>query len=203
MSSLLRHSYWYLRHGQTDWNAKNLSQGRTDIPLNTTGLAQAVTAGNALAKHWDELEYPITQIISSPLGRARHTAETVRDILKEKKGLNLPLELDDGLREVCFGEEEKQPMGSWYDEWILGNFTPKGAEPFFKLCQRSSDAVNRSIRKAKNGQVLIVAHGGIFRSLRYMMGLKPNVRLANAQPLCAIPPAAGQKAWQLQPVDLD
>lgn len=203
MSSLLCHPYWYLRHGQTDWNAKNLSQGRTDIPLNTTGLAQATTAGNALVKQWDHLQYPITQIISSPLGRARRTAEIVRDLIKEKKGITIPMELDDGLREVCFGVEEQQPMGPWYDQWVLGKFTPEGAESFFELCQRSSEAVNRSIRKAKKGQVLIVAHGGIFRSLRYMMGLKPNVRLANAQPLCAIPPVAGQKAWQLQPIDLD
>lgn len=203
MAFLLKRPYWYLRHGQTDWNARNLSQGRTDIPLNPVGIAQATAAGNALAAHWDTLEHPITHIVSSPLGRARSTADRVRAILQEKKGVTLPMELDDGLKEVCFGVEEKQPMGPWYDEWILGKCTPEGGEPFMELCRRVSDAVNRAISKTDKGQVLIVAHGGIFRSLRYLMGLKPNVRLANAQPLCVCPPAQGDKAWSLHPVSLD
>ena len=34
-------AFWYLRHGETDWNARNVSQGAIDTPLNETGLAQA------------------------------------------------------------------------------------------------------------------------------------------------------------------
>ena len=37
-------AFWFLRHGETDWNAQNLSQGNVDIPLNETGLAQARSA---------------------------------------------------------------------------------------------------------------------------------------------------------------
>ena len=37
-------AFWFLRHGETDWNAANLSQGRTDVPLNDRGLAQAAAA---------------------------------------------------------------------------------------------------------------------------------------------------------------
>ena len=36
--------FWYLRHGETDWNAQGLSQGSIDIPLNPTGLEQARSA---------------------------------------------------------------------------------------------------------------------------------------------------------------
>ncbi|WP_264817893.1 histidine phosphatase family protein, partial [Acidomonas methanolica] len=49
---LLARPYWYLRHGQTDWNARDLSQGRTDVPLNATGEAQAVAAAQRVARHW-------------------------------------------------------------------------------------------------------------------------------------------------------
>lgn len=203
MSALLTRPYWYLRHGQTDWNARNLSQGRTDIPLNTVGLSQAVAAGNAIANHWNELELPITQIISSPLGRARKTAEMTADIIHKKVGVNLPIELDDGLKEVCFGVEEAKPMGPWYDDWIAGTFTPEGGEPFAVLSNRVAEAVNRSMCKAENGTVLIVAHGGIFRALRYLMGLKANVRLPNAQPMCARPPEQGAKAWELHALPLE
>ena len=40
--------FWFLRHGETDWNARMLSQGRVDIPLNSVGLAQAGRAAEAL-----------------------------------------------------------------------------------------------------------------------------------------------------------
>mgnify|MGYP003704279353 CR=1 FL=1 len=39
--------FWFLRHGETDWNAQGLSQGNVDIPLNATGRAQAVAARDA------------------------------------------------------------------------------------------------------------------------------------------------------------
>ena len=45
---LPRRAFWYLRHGETDWNARGLSQGNVDIPLNPVGLAQAERAAEAL-----------------------------------------------------------------------------------------------------------------------------------------------------------
>ena len=60
------------RHGQTDWNINHRLQGRTDIPLNALGKAQAVTCGEALQGVGIEL------IITSPLSRAYETAEIIR-----------------------------------------------------------------------------------------------------------------------------
>lgn len=117
--------FWFLRHGETDWNAEGRSQGRTDIPLNQVGQAQARRAARTLASQ------AIGTIIASPLARARVTAETVAATL------GLPVQFDPELEEVNFGEQEGQPMGDWYDGWIAGEHTPVGAESFAVLSARA------------------------------------------------------------------
>jgi probable phosphoglycerate mutase len=176
--------FWYLRHGETDWNARGLSQGRSDIALNDTGIAQATRAAGIMVAHWHD-HAPITRIVSSPLIRAYRTAELVAEALAEQDGAVLPISTDIDLQEVCFGEQEGQPMGSWYDSWIAGEYTPEGAEPFSELVARAVGAVNRAT--AGEGTALIVCHGAMFRALRHAMGLPPNVRLPNAAPLWLTP----------------
>jgi len=190
---LLSRPYWYLRHGETDWNAQGLSQGRTDIPLNATGEAQAIKAGERLAAHWRDGASPITRIVASPLSRALRTAEAARDAIATSSGVELPLTTDPQLEEVCFGEKEGHPMGDWYDPWIEGRFLPQGCEPFAELTARAAGAVNRALEG--EGMPLIVAHGALFRALRAAMGLPINVRLANAVPLYIAPGAEG---WNIK-----
>ncbi len=180
--------FWFLRHGETDWNAQGLSQGNTDIPLNRVGLAQAQRAAATLR------DKGIATIIASPLSRARVTAEIAAE------ALGLPVGIDDDLREVAFGEQEGQPMGDWYDDWIAGTYTPAGAEPFAVLVARAVAAVNRCT--ARPAPVLVVAHGALFRALRLAFGHEPNVRTPNALPILCEPPANGSGAWQVTPARL-
>jgi broad specificity phosphatase PhoE len=181
--------FWFLRHGETDWNAQGLSQGHTDIPLNAVGRAQAERAARTLRGSG------IATIVSSPLGRARVTAETVAE------ALDLPVAaFDDDLREVNFGEQEGEPMGDWYDDWIAGTYTPERAESFAALLARAVAAVNRALEQP--APVLVVAHGALFRALRLAFGHEPNVRTPNALPIRCEPPAAGGDAWTLAPVRL-
>jgi probable phosphoglycerate mutase len=175
--------FWFLRHGETDWNAQGLSQGNVDIPLNPTGLAQARAAAGRLRNRG------IATIVSSPLSRARVTAELAGE------ALGLPVQLDDGLREVRFGVQEGHPMSDWFAHWVAGNFTPEGAETFAELRARAVAAVNRSI--ALPPVVLVVAHGALFRALRTAMGIEPLVRTPNAVPIWCEPPADGETAWRL------
>ena len=44
-AALARVPFWFLRHGETDWNRQGRFQGRTDVPLNDDGVAQAERAG--------------------------------------------------------------------------------------------------------------------------------------------------------------
>ena len=125
-------AFWFLRHGETDWNAEGRSQGHTDIPLNAVGISQARRAALAL------VDRGIATIIASPLSRALHTAEIVAEALA------LPVATDAGLMEVGFGVEEGRPVGDWYDSWIEGSFTPEGAESFQTLHDRAVAAINRA-----------------------------------------------------------
>ncbi len=180
-----RTAFWFLRHGETDWNARNLSQGNVDIPLNATGLAQARNAASLLR------DRGIATVVSSPLSRARDTAEIAGTVL----GLSFSTDLE--LREVAFGAQEGQPMSEWFTDWIAGRATPDGAEAFADLRIRAVNAVNRAL--AHPPLVLVVAHGALFRALRSAMGLAPDLRLPNATPMLCTPPEAGEAAWTLTP----
>jgi broad specificity phosphatase PhoE len=183
--TLTARAFWFLRHGETDWNAHGLSQGNIDIPLNANGIAQAHSAA-ALLRHRG-----IATIVSSPLSRARDTAGIVG------AALGLPIAIEPDLREVSFGAQEGKPMVAWFAEWVAGRYTPDDAESFAHLRTRAVAAVNRALEHEP--PVLIVAHGALFRSLRSAMGLEANVRTQNAVPMfCA--PAAGTPAWTLTPV---
>ena len=177
--ALLQQSFWFLRHGETDWNAQGLSQGNVDIPLNPTGIAQARAAA-ALMRHRG-----VAAIVASPLSRAHDTARAVAEVLE--------VEIEEGLREVSFGAQEGQPMVQWFNDWVAGTYTPDDAESFAALRARAVAAVNRAL--ARPAPVLVVAHGALFRALRAEMGLEPNVRTPNAMPFFCEPGAP----WNLLP----
>jgi probable phosphoglycerate mutase len=179
-------AFWYLRHGQTDWNAADRCQGRTDIPLNPTGIAQAREAAALLRGRG------INAIYASPLQRARVTAEIAGEVL------GLPVVTDDALREVNFGAMEGQVMDQRFHDWVARKSTPEGGESFDALQARAVGAVNRLLTAPP--PVLIVAHGAFFRALRAAMGIDPANRLPNAVPMFCEPPLDGTPVWRLMTV---
>ncbi|MFG1621115.1 histidine phosphatase family protein [Kribbella sp. NPDC049227] len=80
------------RHGQTEWNVEGRRQGRLDSPLTPHGLLQAQRNAALVS---DE---QIDAVFTSPLGRARRTAEILADALE------LPVRVVDDLAEVAHGE---------------------------------------------------------------------------------------------------
>ena len=188
VAPLTQKPFWFLRHGETDWNARGLSQGNVDIPLNSIGIAQAERAAHALRGK------EIATIVSSPLGRARTTAEAVAAVL------GLPVQVYEPLREVAFGVQEGQPMADWFDDWVEGRFTPEGGESFLELRARTAAAINHCLTLP--GPVLVVAHGALWRAFRADAGLPPNVRTPNALPMWVTPPAPGETAWHFEPLSL-
>jgi probable phosphoglycerate mutase len=139
-----------IRHGQTDWNLRGLMQGRTDIPLNDTGRAQA-SAATALI---DPAEWDL--VVSSTLGRARETAGILA------RGLGLPIagEYDD-LVEQDFGAAEGTPVSEIDVRWPGRAF--EGKEPEAEVGPRGVRALERIAVEHAGARVLAVAHGTLIR----------------------------------------
>lgn len=160
----------FLRHGQTDWNAEHRFQGSTDIPLNATGRAQA----EALAHYMASLKPDA--IVSSPLTRAKDTAQAIASITGKD------VYLDERLRETEGGDWEgktftelAQEFGETFQAWRSGLFGSKTAsgETRVDLAVRFSSAVEEAAASTpENGLLLIVAHGAAIRAaVPHLLGL--------------------------------
>jgi len=177
----------YLRHGETDWNRERRCQGHTDIPLNENGIAQARAARDRLSK----ARLGLASIVCSPLGRAQQTAEIVNE------ALGLAITTLDSLKESGFGVHEGGLTGQWHANWQNG-ITPQGGEPYDRFVQRSIDAVNAALEHP--GLVLIVGHGGVYRSLARHAGVGLTESLPNCVPVRHAPPQDGNGAWTVTEV---
>lgn len=163
---MLPRSFYFLRHGETDWNKQGLMQGHTDIPLNETGRAQARAAVTALSR------MPIDYIVASPLVRAHETAEIVNSVLQK------PLIVDEGIKERHFGSMEgvthaemDRQRSAWMADGSLvaeenGYPCPPEGEPYGDFKTRTLETLTKHLDGAKGGNVLFVAHGGVYRVLR-------------------------------------
>jgi len=193
---MLPGSFYFLRHGETDWNKQGLMQGHTDIPLNETGRAQAEAAAAALSR------VSIDRIVASPLVRARETAEIVNRVLQK------PLALDAGLMERHFGSMEglthvemDRQRSAWMADGSLaveenGYPCPPEAEPYAVFKKRTLEVFTRHLAAAGEN-ILFVAHGGVYRVLRRCL-FSDLDHSANAQPFLFEKQAEG--LWKL--VDL-
>jgi broad specificity phosphatase PhoE len=141
-----------LRHGQTDWNIDLRLQGSSDIPLNDTGREQALTAGKFLdSESWD-------LILSSPLSRARDTAEIVAAELG-KKVIILP-----ELIERSFGVAEGLDHTAWRKLYESGQEI-EGLESLDDLRARTHLLLTLIAENYSGKRVLAVSHGAFIRKV--------------------------------------
>jgi probable phosphoglycerate mutase len=103
-----------VRHGESTGNADGLLLGRIDAPLTERGVAQARTVGPLVSG--------ATRLISSPLRRARDTAEAL--------GIDASIEIDERWIEVDYGEFDGRPLGAVPDEvWARWRSDPDYRPP--------------------------------------------------------------------------
>jgi broad specificity phosphatase PhoE len=141
------------RHGQTDWNINFLLQGVTDIPMNATGIEQVRTASKAIRRDdWD-------LVLTSPLGRARETAE----IIAEQAGFDQILKMD-LLIERSFGEAEGLDYDQWKAKYSSLDEIP-GGESRTELIQRSQALLDTIEKNHPGKRILAISHGALIRTL--------------------------------------
>lgn len=140
----------FIRHGQTDWNRDERLQGSSDIPLNETGRAQAREAIDTLAgTRWDA-------VVSSPLVRARETAQIIADGLGITLGPSYDL-----LVERDYGEAEGATAEVIDENWPDHRYP--GLESLDSVVARGIAALDRIADDYGDANVVIVCHGTIIR----------------------------------------
>ena len=173
--------FYYLRHGETDWNKERRMQGATDIPLNATGVAQAHKAKEALRG------CHVETICCSPLSRAYDTALIVNE------ALGAQLIVVDELRECSFWVLEGEVRGNWYNDWRRGIEMPDGVDVYAEFIERALRAVNESL--FNKGPVLIVGHGGVYWAVQEHGASEIVGNIPNAVPIRHDPPNGSGSAW--------
>lgn len=140
-----------IRHGETDWNALGKLQGKTDIPLNSTGVRQAEECRDFLKNdQWD-------LIVTSPLQRAKRTAEIINE------GLHIPLIEMEEFAERSFGDAEgmtREEIEAKYPNRDIPNQEERSA-----LNERVMAGIEKINLKYGNKKVLLVAHGGVINAI--------------------------------------
>jgi broad specificity phosphatase PhoE/ribonuclease HI len=144
-----------LRHGQTALSVERRFAGRGDVPLTDVGRQQAAAAAARLAARGG-----IDVVVSSPLARARRTAEAVAD------ATGAGLLVDDDLAETDFGDWEgmtfAEVMSRWPDEmraWMESTeVAPPGGESLAAAARRALSALDRLLAEHARKTVVVVSH---------------------------------------------
>lgn len=157
---------YLIRHGETDWNTKRLLQGATDIPLNQNGIEVARLTAEGLKN----VDFDL--ILTSPLKRARKTAEIIRGNRK------IPIVEEERLREISFGPYEGlccQKEGYNIPDPDFMNFfynpgayvPPKGGESIKHLCERTTELLQELVHTSgyQDKTILLSGHGAVVKGI--------------------------------------
>jgi broad specificity phosphatase PhoE len=151
---------WFVRHGESTWNASGLVQGQASGPVLTDeGRREAALLTERLS------DIRVGAIYTSDLDRARETASIVGCALR------LPLHIDPTLRERGFGAAEGHPLseldprasGIELDRVVDAHARPPAGESLYELYGRVGAFITGLDIAETGGDVLVVTHGGVIR----------------------------------------
>ena len=143
---------YLVRHGETDWNKQRRIQGREDIELNETGISQANKCGQAFKS------LNIDMVVSSPLKRAKKTAEIIMSYVGVKE-----LNIEYNLTERDFGRLSGLTMEEI--EKIRESGKEDCIEKWETLCTRVKAVLDDYRLHFKANNIIMVSHGAAINSL--------------------------------------
>jgi probable phosphoglycerate mutase len=155
-----KQTLWFVRHGESTWNASGFVQGQANGPVLTRkGRGEAANVAGRLAGA------TITTIYTSDLKRARDTAEIIG------RALRISPQSDVALRERNFGQAQGRPhselpsaaSGIEIDRVVDADARPVDGESLSELYERVAAFIDESETRAPAGDVLVVTHGGVIR----------------------------------------
>lgn len=170
--------FYFIRHGETDWNKEGLYQGHNDIPLNQTGRTQAIELSRKMSALKD-----IDAIFVSPLLRAKETLEIIQKSLPDVQAIELKELME------CQSAEAAQYILKHKGITQLPSFerlpqSPEGPEEFIS---RVKSAL-RIVLNSQSKRPLIVAHGGVGTAICMILNTPiiptPNCCLLKYEKLC-------------------
>lgn len=155
---------YLVRHGETEWNNKDVFRGHSDVPLNENGKTQAIELGQAFAAA------PLRGIYTSPLRRAAETAGAVASARDEKRSVQIVA----GLIDINRGEWEgvsryqvKAKHPALYEQWL--HFPTQvrfpGGDELKDVERRSRAAVEKIASELHGAASMIVTHHVVIRVL--------------------------------------
>lgn len=165
-----------IRHGQTDFNIKQIMQGHKDMPLNETGFKQSELLGEELLKS----SYKFDFVASSDLTRCKQTVATVLKTSNQ----NDPVAYYYDLRERCMGEIEGMQIND-AERYAAAH----GKKSFREFGESAGDFLKRfstcfisiAEKAAENDykNVAIFTHGGAIKSLLQWLDCSGSIRIPN------------------------
>ncbi len=157
--------FYFIRHGETDYNRNRIIQGRKiNSTLNETGESQAEAVGRRLSS------VPVDVIYASPMRRTRETAAAIAAHHPSARVRYL-----EDLEEMSWGVFEGEPLSSdvsvafekMNDLWNQGDYeTPiEGGESISQVQRRSLRALDTMLAESKGKDIVVVTHGRLLRVL--------------------------------------
>jgi broad specificity phosphatase PhoE len=159
---------FFLRHGESEYNAQGLIQGQTDISLSQKGMQQARLLARRLQK-----TTKVSHIISSDLKRTQQTCDIFREYF------SVPYVMDSRWREIFWGNWEKQnwqelrkkaEFKKYLSQWYT--YKEHQGESWQDVTERVKPCLQEMFNDSEEKQILVVTHGGIIRvCLLELLGL--------------------------------
>jgi len=166
-----------LRHGTTDWNKEKKIQGRSDVPLDEQSIDQIKKIIPRLKQEQFDL------IITSPLMRARQTAEIINQELK------LGLATEDSIKERDYGEFEGQSIEQvkkehpdYFKNKIDYDIPGEGEESYEQITRRVKKFLQQLSQHYPNKKILVVCHLTVMRTLKMIIDGGTKAELSSYTP---------------------